>query len=284
MCSRSWRCAPRAASGPTRSRWSRTSTRSPTRSSTSPWRPRGRSVPRRHRRVRRQPHVTAPEVYWDWCGPHVICMERMSGVPMDQFDLLAEREIDGELVLRRGIKVWTEAALVHGPFHGDVHAGNLWLLDDGRSTYLDFGIMGELSPEWKAVIRDLLFTSMIDQDYRRLVRAYQRVGVMPPGDRPGGRRAGHRHGDGAAHGSGARRRDARRDAQGEHGAGQGARLHDPRGWCWCSSSSSTSSGRPGARPRLRAGPGRLPAEEHLPGGGREAGRRARHRAAGLPAT
>src|SRR4029079_16123750 len=72
-------------------------------------------------------HVTAPEVYWDWCGPHVICMERMSGVPMDQFDLLAERQIDGELVLRRGIKVWTEAALVHGPFHGDVHAGNLWL-------------------------------------------------------------------------------------------------------------------------------------------------------------
>jgi predicted unusual protein kinase regulating ubiquinone biosynthesis (AarF/ABC1/UbiB family) len=83
-------------------------------------------------------------------------------------------------VLRRGIKVWTEAALVHGPFHGDVHAGNLWLLDDGRSTYLDFGIMGELSAEWKAVMRDLLYTSMIDQDYRRLVRAYQRVGVMPP--------------------------------------------------------------------------------------------------------
>ena len=124
-------------------------------------------------------HVTAPEVYWDWCGPHVICMERMSGIPMDQFDALAERGIDGELVLRRGIKVWTEAALVHGPFHGDVHAGNLWLLDDGRSTYLDFGIMGELAPEWKGVMRDLLYTSMIDQDYRRLVRAYQRVGVMP---------------------------------------------------------------------------------------------------------
>jgi predicted unusual protein kinase regulating ubiquinone biosynthesis (AarF/ABC1/UbiB family) len=123
--------------------------------------------------------ITAPEVYWDYCGPHVICMERMSGVPMDAFDVLAEREIDGELTLRRGIKVWIESALCHGPFHGDVHAGNLWVLDDGRATYLDFGIMGELPEEWRETMRDILFTSMIDQDYTRVVRAYQRVGVLP---------------------------------------------------------------------------------------------------------
>ncbi|MCU1355800.1 MAG: ubiquinone biosynthesis protein [Acidimicrobiales bacterium] len=123
--------------------------------------------------------ITAPEVYWDYCTPHLICMERMSGVPMDAFDVLADRKIDGELILRRGIKVWIEAALCHGPFHGDVHAGNLWVLDDGRATYLDFGIMGELPDAWKSAMRDILFTSMIDQDYARVVRAYQRVGVMP---------------------------------------------------------------------------------------------------------
>ena len=123
--------------------------------------------------------ITAPEVYWEYCAPHLICMERMSGVPMDDFASLAARGVDGELVLRRGIKVWIEAALVHGPFHGDVHAGNLWLLDDGRATYLDFGIMGELPGDWKGALRDILFTSMIDQDYTRVVRAYQRVGVMP---------------------------------------------------------------------------------------------------------
>ncbi|MGI8710539.1 MAG: ABC1 kinase family protein [Acidimicrobiales bacterium] len=125
-------------------------------------------------------HITAPEVYWDYCGPHVICMERMSGVPMDYFDALAARRVDGELMLRRGMKVWIEAALVHGLFHGDVHAGNLWVLDDGRCTYLDFGIMGELPDIWKEVMGDILYTSMIDQDYTRVVRAYQRVGVVPP--------------------------------------------------------------------------------------------------------
>jgi predicted unusual protein kinase regulating ubiquinone biosynthesis (AarF/ABC1/UbiB family) len=106
-------------------------------------------------------------------------MERMSGVPMDDFDTLREREVDGEMILRRGVKVWMEAAMVHGPFHGDVHAGNLWVLDDGRATYLDFGIMGELSDDWKQLLRDLFMTSMIDGDFTRVARAFKRVGAFP---------------------------------------------------------------------------------------------------------
>jgi predicted unusual protein kinase regulating ubiquinone biosynthesis (AarF/ABC1/UbiB family) len=123
--------------------------------------------------------ITAPEVYWDYCGPHMICMERMAGVPMDEFETIRDRGIDGELVLRRGVKVWLEAAVVHGPFHGDVHAGNLWVLDDGRATYLDFGIMGELSEDWKQLMRDMFFTSMIDGDYSRIARGFKRVGALP---------------------------------------------------------------------------------------------------------
>lgn len=123
--------------------------------------------------------VTAPEVYWDYCGPHMICMERMSGVPMDDFASIAEQGVDGFLTLRRGVKVWFEAAVVHGCFHGDVHAGNLWLLDDGRATYLDFGIMGELPDEWKDLLKDLFYTSMIDGDFTRIARAFKRVGAFP---------------------------------------------------------------------------------------------------------
>ena len=123
--------------------------------------------------------ITAPEVYWDYCGPHMICMERMSGTPMDEFATLQEQGVDGELILRRGVKVWMEAAMLHGPFHGDVHAGNLWVLDDGRSTYLDFGIMGELDDDWKQILKDMQYTAMIDGDYTRIVRNWKRVGVMP---------------------------------------------------------------------------------------------------------
>ena len=122
--------------------------------------------------------ITAPEVFWDFCGPRVICMERMFGTPMDRFDELRERGVDGELVLRRGVKVWMEAALIHGPFHGDVHAGNLWVLDDGRAAYLDFGIMGKLPPAHREAVRDVQYTMTIDRDYTRIVRAYQAIGIL----------------------------------------------------------------------------------------------------------
>jgi predicted unusual protein kinase regulating ubiquinone biosynthesis (AarF/ABC1/UbiB family) len=105
-------------------------------------------------------------------------MERMYGTPLDEFERLRDRGIDGELVLRRGVKVWMEAALVHGPFHGDVHAGNLWVLDDGRASYLDFGIMGALPQEHRDAVRDVQYTVMIDRDYTRIVRAWQRIGIL----------------------------------------------------------------------------------------------------------
>ncbi|MDE0804882.1 MAG: AarF/UbiB family protein [Acidimicrobiales bacterium] len=123
--------------------------------------------------------VTAPEVYWDYCGPRVICMERMTGTPLDEFEEMARQGIDGELLLRWGAKVWIEAVIVHGPFHGDMHAGNIWFMPDGRATFLDFGIMGELAPEYRDVIKDILYTCMIDGDFTRVARAYRKVGVFP---------------------------------------------------------------------------------------------------------
>ncbi|MBV8160953.1 MAG: AarF/ABC1/UbiB kinase family protein, partial [Acidimicrobiia bacterium] len=123
--------------------------------------------------------VTAPEVYWDYCGPRVVAMERMYGTPLDDFRELERRGIDGELMLRRGVKVWMEAALQHGPFHGDVHAGNLWLLEDDRAAYLDFGIMGELPIEYREALSDAIYTVMIDNDYTRIVRAWKRLGIVP---------------------------------------------------------------------------------------------------------
>jgi predicted unusual protein kinase regulating ubiquinone biosynthesis (AarF/ABC1/UbiB family) len=124
-------------------------------------------------------HVTAPEVYWDYCGPRMICMQRMTGVPMDDFGTIRDRGVDGELVMRRAVKVWMEAAMVHGTFHGDLHAGNLWVLDDGRVTFLDFGIMGRLTPAWQAVVRALFGATMFGTDFTDLARAFKDVGAFP---------------------------------------------------------------------------------------------------------
>ncbi|MFV0316855.1 MAG: ABC1 kinase family protein [Microthrixaceae bacterium] len=123
-------------------------------------------------------NVTAPEVYWDYCGPHMICMERVTGVPMDDFEAHKEMGFDAESNLRRGMKAWIEAMAIHGPFHGDLHAGNIWALDDGRSCFLDFGIMGEFSADWQQMVRDILYTFMVDHNFTRIVRGYKKMGII----------------------------------------------------------------------------------------------------------
>ncbi|WP_024804614.1 AarF/ABC1/UbiB kinase family protein [Nocardia sp. BMG51109] len=123
-------------------------------------------------------NIVVPEVYWDYCGPRVLCMERMRGMPLDRFDDIRAVHPDPELLIRRLVKAWVESVVVHGLFHGDVHAGNLWLLDDGRAAMLDFGIVGKMTPQWRAFVGALFHASAIDGDFRPVARALRELDLV----------------------------------------------------------------------------------------------------------
>ncbi|MFJ4657297.1 ABC1 kinase family protein [Nocardia sp. NPDC088792] len=123
-------------------------------------------------------NVVVPEVYWEYCAPRVLCMERMRGMPLDRFDDIRAAHPDSELLIRRLVKAWMESVAVHGLFHGDVHAGNLWLLDDGRVAMLDFGIVGRMETEWREFVRALFYASSIDNDFRPVARALRKLDLV----------------------------------------------------------------------------------------------------------
>lgn len=123
-------------------------------------------------------NVVVPEVYWDYTGPRVLCMERMRGMPLDRFDDIREVHPEPELLIRRLVKAWMESVAVHGLFHGDVHAGNLWLLEDGRVAMLDFGIVGRMETEWRDFVRALFYASAIDNDFRPVARALRKLDLV----------------------------------------------------------------------------------------------------------
>jgi ubiquinone biosynthesis protein len=49
-----------------------------------------------------------------------------------------------------------EGAMIHGVFHGDLHGGNLFVLPDGRTALLDFGITGGSRARRLAFLRLML--------------------------------------------------------------------------------------------------------------------------------
>ncbi|KAM7256824.1 hypothetical protein ACFE04_012565 [Oxalis oulophora] len=61
-------------------------------------------------------------------------------------------------------------------FHADVHAGNLWLLRDGRIGFLDFGIVGRISRKtWAAM--EIFLASIATEEYESMASSLIQMGA-----------------------------------------------------------------------------------------------------------
>ena len=107
----------------------------------------------------------------------VLVMTFVHGTPIDDIDVLREQGHDLEEVLRCVVRAWVEAALVHGEFHGDVHAGNLLVTPSGQVAMLDFGITGRLDVRTRRILRSTLPALIVDRDFERAVAGIFRLGI-----------------------------------------------------------------------------------------------------------
>lgn len=120
--------------------------------------------------------VALPEPVNGLVTERVLVMTYVDGRPVDEVAMLRESGHDLPALLRAGVRAWVEGALVHGFFHGDVHAGNLFVTREGRVAFLDFGITGTLQPATVAILREAL-PALLMQDYRRVVQATFELGA-----------------------------------------------------------------------------------------------------------
>jgi ubiquinone biosynthesis protein len=109
----------------------------------------------------------------------VLVMERLAGFNFDDVAGMHGAGIDTEAVIRTGMIAFMEGALVHGIFHGDLHGGNLFVLPDGRTALLDFGIVGRLSGERRLAFLRLMLGATTN-DVRGQVAALRDLGALPP--------------------------------------------------------------------------------------------------------
>jgi ubiquinone biosynthesis protein len=127
--------------------------------------------------------VRVPGVRWAFTTPRVLTMERIDGYKIDDLVQLQATGWDLGGALKKGVRAWMEAALEHGFFHGDVHAGNLMLDNEGQVVFLDFGIMGSLDPKTKEIIRHGLPALLVHGDFHEVAKAIYEMGaVLNPAD------------------------------------------------------------------------------------------------------
>ncbi len=109
----------------------------------------------------------------------VLVMERLSGFAFDDVAGMHDAGIDTEALVRTGMIGFLEGAMINGIFHGDLHGGNLLVLEDGRTGLLDFGITARLTEiERLAFLRLLVAASM--NDVASQLVALRDLGALPP--------------------------------------------------------------------------------------------------------
>lgn len=120
--------------------------------------------------------ATAPKVYYHCSTRQVLTMERLYGVPLTDLDSINSLVPSPETSLITALNVWFGSLLGCESFHADVHAGNLWLLRDGRIGFLDFGIVGRISPTtWASM--EVFLQSIATEEYESMASALIDMGA-----------------------------------------------------------------------------------------------------------
>ncbi|KAH7282555.1 hypothetical protein KP509_35G036400 [Ceratopteris richardii] len=120
--------------------------------------------------------ATAPLVYRHCSTRRVLTMERFYGVPLTDLDSIKSLVVNPEVTLITALNVWFGSLLACESFHADVHAGNLLVLKDGRVGFIDFGIVGRISPStWQAI--ETFLTSVGNGQYNAMAAALVQMGA-----------------------------------------------------------------------------------------------------------
>ena len=110
------------------------------------------------------PLMVVPEPFPECSGPNVLTMEFLDGVPIDDLAGAAKFGVDPAPLVEQVVRAFFLTTVRWGAFHGDVHAGNMLLLRDGRMGVIDWGIVGRLDPETHYFFIRLLAAALGDEE------------------------------------------------------------------------------------------------------------------------
>lgn len=126
------------------------------------------------------PGIRIPGVVDELFGEAVVVQERSSGKRIDDSAIGP----DGPRLAQVFVDAYLHQFFVLGIFHGDPHPGNLFVTNDGRICFHDFGLVGRLDPAMRRNLARFL-QAFVEQDADWLLEAAIDLGIVSAtADRP----------------------------------------------------------------------------------------------------
>jgi len=133
--------------------------------------------------------VEAPAIVWPLTTSSVLTMRFMDGWRLADLEGARAAGVDCRGLALHGATAFMRQVLVHGRYHADLHPANLVVTPYDTIAYLDFGIVGCLTPAERVAIAQVL-AALIYRDPDRALRYSAALGVVIPAESVGAVRDG----------------------------------------------------------------------------------------------
>lgn len=130
--------------------------------------------------------VGTPTVIWERTAKQVLTLSDVSAIKISDVDALLAAGINPNAVAAELARITFEQIFNYGYFHADPHPGNIFVSKesaesgvDFKITFIDFGMMGEITDELRNGLQSFLI-ALVSRDARACVAGMQRLGVLLP--------------------------------------------------------------------------------------------------------
>ncbi len=138
------------------------------------------------RNFRGSSQIYIPKIYWDYCRPSIMVMERIHGIPISDMESLRREGVNFAKLAASGVEIFFTQVFRDNFFHADMHPGNIFIdvedSDNPRYAAVDFGIVGTLDERDRRYLAGN-FLAFFERDYKRVAQLHVNSGWVPPGTR-----------------------------------------------------------------------------------------------------
>lgn len=121
--------------------------------------------------------IHIPRVYTELTTKKMLTLEFLEGIKLNDLERLEREGCDTSRLAERLMKAMLQQILVDGFFHADPHPGNLMVLPGEVLAFLDYGMVGRLTPEMKRHFANLVI-ALMRQSSPGVIRAILGMGLV----------------------------------------------------------------------------------------------------------
>jgi len=123
--------------------------------------------------------ISIPQAFKEYSTSKVITMELVDGYEIAElFDKQIEG-IDNKEIAKIAVQSYLKQILLDGFFHADPHPGNMFVTKDGKVSYIDWGMVGIISEDFRGNLAQLILI-LLSGNSKKLIKQLIYMKIITP--------------------------------------------------------------------------------------------------------